>query len=89
MLLLDCQGLNDDQDMNSRNADAIISLFALKISKIHIINVKDNLRTDDFYNLDVSAERFFVAVIGSRDRAALPTNVYWSCLMQSKHGTHY
>lgn len=54
VLLMDCQGLYDAVDANSKMVDGIITHVATQISKINIFNIHGLLKSTDLKHLDVS-----------------------------------
>jgi len=50
---MDCQGLFDPQDSHCRATDTLITLFALELSNIHILNLKGDIKSTDLEHLEV------------------------------------
>jgi len=50
---MDCQGFFDPQDSNCKATDTLITLFALKLSNIHILNVQGGIESTDLEHLEV------------------------------------
>jgi len=50
---MDCQGLFDPDEDHCKATDTLVTLFALELSNIHILNLKGDIKSTDLEHLEV------------------------------------
>jgi len=60
---MDSQGLFDPEDSHCKATDALITLFALELSNIHILNVLKEINSTNLEHMKVSLNKLIMQVI--------------------------